>query len=220
MITIIDNFDGFGDEPKETLEELNKISEEQLRQFETETKAGFNPNQARSADGTWGTEDEITDKDHEAIIHYTDDGFEDMNNYLRGNLSKLQEGLSKAEQDVENLKTALNKLPDWQGTVYRGLDLGGINMNMEQLIKRRDGIISFRSFLSTSQNRNFPNDILEGGQGGGKYLFEIISKTGKDVEEYVYLSGEQEVIFLPKTKFKVLDYDFEGTIKHVKLKEL
>ena len=186
--------------------------------IEFDVKAGFDPNQARSADGTWGAEGEMTDKDHEAIIHYTDEGFNDMNKHLR-NWGSVH-GIAKVEQDIENLKTALNKLPDWQGTVYRGLDLGGINMNMEQLIKRRDGIISFSSFLSTSQKMTFPNDILEGGRGGGKYLFEIISKRGKDVEEYVYLSGEQEVIFLPKTKFKVLDYDFEGTIKHVKLKEL
>jgi len=199
----------------------NQIKSIDAESFCDETlinKAGFDPNQARSADGTWGAEGEMTDKDHEAIIHYTDEGFNDMNKHLR-NWGSVH-GIAKVEQDIENLKTALNKLPDWQGTVYRGLDLGGINMNMEQLIKRRDGIISFSSFLSTSQKMTFPNDILEGGRGGGKYLFEIISKRGKDVEEYVYLSGEQEVIFLPKTKFKVLDYDFEGTIKHVKLKEL
>ena len=187
----------------------------------------FDPNQPRDNNGMWtdgGTAaplklDEIT-----AIADYTDEGFVNVNNFLRRGQSKddyypgdTYEGLIKKVSDLEN---AIAKLPEHGGVVYRGLDLVGEGPKVWALnrkLKSANAIIEFKTFLSTSKEKGFPTDILEGGRSGGKYLFEIVSKTGKDVSKYG-VTGESEVIFKPNTKFKIVDFKKDENTGYYKVK--
>jgi hypothetical protein len=194
----------------------------------TQEFAGFNPNQKRNKDGKWGdgnsekNADELTERDEEIIDHYTDEGFVNMNRSLQSQ-GYFGEPAEKLAKDVDDLNNALEKLPKFEGTVFRGIDFGGAGPKtwaFEGNIKSSKNEVLFKGFTSTSKNTSFPNDILEGGRGGGKYIIEILSKSGRDIGDYAHLGGEAEVIFKSGTKFKVLDYDFEGVIKKVKLEEL
>jgi hypothetical protein len=184
-----------------------------------DVKAGFNPNQQRSSDGTWGSEN-LTDEDQEIIDHYTDDGFTNMNRSLRSN-GYFGEDPDILAKKVADLKVALNKLPNFEGTVYRGIDFGGVGSKVWGFNSKINNFkeITFKAFLSSSKDSGFPNDILSGGRSGGKYLIEIISKTGKDIGDYAHSKGESEVIFQPQTIFEILDFDLKSNPMIIKLKE-
>jgi hypothetical protein len=87
---------------------------------------------------------------------------------------------------------ALNKLPDFQGRVGRVVELHG-----NDIWKYRVGrTIVEPAFISTTHKGTEPYP--------GNVKFEILSKTGKRVSFLNESTGEDEILFKPSTKFKVL----------------
>ncbi|WP_218715845.1 ADP-ribosyltransferase [Nocardia sp. No.11] len=138
----------------------------------------------------------LSQKDIDAIGDYTEEdlgplGYKQLN-------AALREGNADATQQakINDIDTALSKLPNYDGVVYRGTDLPA-----DVIAKYKPGeVITEDAFVSTSRNSS--------GSFPGNVQFEIASKTGKDIEQYSRIpnaADEAEVLFRPGSKFYVVD---------------
>lgn len=133
---------------------------------------------------------ELTQKDLDALDDYTGAGSRDVNAALR------TDTVSPTQQArIDNINTALDKLPDHKGVVYRGTDL-----TPDLISQYKEGeTITEKAFTSTSADpaRAF----------SGNTRFTIQSATGKDVSQYsaAQKAGhiEDEVLFRSSTNFRV-----------------
>ncbi|MDO3651212.1 ADP-ribosyltransferase [Nocardia mangyaensis] len=151
----------------------------------------------------------LTDKDLDALGSYTGGGYRDINRALRdGNVRPDQ------QDRIDNINSALNKLPSKEGTMYRGTDL-----SPEVLASYKEGeVVTEKAFTSTSSDpgRAFP----------GNTRFTVESKTGKDVAPYSTAEQngmvENEVLFRSGTKFHVVskDADPDTGITYIHLAEV
>jgi hypothetical protein len=120
-----------------------------------------------------------------AVYLYTTSAYYDINAHLRkGRGSEIQAYLDTA-------KIALNRLPPYSGTTFRGASLPQDALDLHQV----GNIIQYPAFLSTSRLNPF----------GGKQRISILSKTGRDISEFSNSKAESEVLFHPGSKFKVLE---------------
>lgn len=139
----------------------------------------------------------INDADRAAFKDYTSRGFEDLNEGLRsGNLTPEQATRAR------DLNAALDKLPNHEGLVTRRTNLPDDVLARYQPAApgQPATIVEESQFISTSRNNPnpFPGDVE----------MQIISKTGKDVQEFSAAGRphiEQEVLFRSDTKFEVVD---------------
>ncbi len=63
--------------------------------------------------------------------------------------------------------------------------------------------ISEKKFLSTSTDRSTAEGFANKGMGTKKVLIEMDSKTGRDVDAFSMVQGENEVLFPPGSKFRI-----------------
>ena len=204
--------------------------------MEEQNLAGFDPDQARDKTGKWTTGlGEFTQDDRSCIEHYTAYGFIQMNKYLHTgsvirsggkttwiagqpvNQNKINTNITieDLERKIECLKGALRKL---QGdskyiangpVVYRG---DGFN-NERDFLRFKFNVqhntqIEFPAFLSTSRSQNTAQEF--GIYEDYKVHIAIFSKTGIDVQDFSQNETEAEVLFLPKTKFRIKEADTRG----------
>ena len=101
---------------------------------------------------------------------------------------------------VETLNSGLAKLPDYNGPVNRGATLPPAVLAQHQV----GDVVNYPAYTSTSKATGF----------GGNHHFHIFSKHGKYVRTYSNYAEEDEVLFAPNAKFKVLDRNEhpDGTI--------
>jgi len=90
------------------------------------------------------------------------------------------------------LSTTLTKLPSFAGSVYRGIDC-----KMQYPIGK---VITWSGFSSATRNPQSALSFLKSEEGT---LFLINAKTAKIVSEFAP-EAEDEVLFLPNTKFRIL----------------
>lgn len=143
-----------------------------------------------------------------ALRHYTSTiGYKEMNMTLRGQSEALDDWRGKqswfedkrssaqvkkeALIDVKMARSALNKLPKYEGYAYRGGFFPDEIIDQLQVGKT----FKDKGFTSTTKNRNttYP----------GNYAMRIRSKTGRDITAHEKFSND-EVLFQPNTRFKVL----------------
>jgi hypothetical protein len=107
---------------------------------------------------------------------------------------------------IDVINSGLDKLPDFKGNVVRFEKKGSVNSWGVGRIK------NFKAYTSTSKKKDFC--------WAGNTKMYIKSYTGKFIGMISAYKSEQEVLFKPKTKFKVtkLKKVKKGT-KHVKCKE-
>ena len=86
--------------------------------------------------------------------------------------------------------TALNRLPSFKGTVWRGTS------ERINFIPADYAIQTWWAITSTSKNLKFIEPFL--GETGTLYAIETIN--GKDVSQYSAFPNEQEVILMPGTR--------------------
>lgn len=117
------------------------------------------------------------------------DEVKDSHIYKKHNLS-LDEITQIGKTNTDILTQALDKLPNYNGVSYRGgtLPLEKIN----ELIKNKE--YSDDGFTSTTKTF--------GTAYHGNVFFKILSKSGKDISSIEQMPNN-EVLFKPKTKFKV-----------------
>jgi NAD:arginine ADP-ribosyltransferase len=137
------------------------------------------------------------------IYNYSEDGYESLNHYIRWN---------GGENDHDYgifLAQSLEKLPNYEGLVYRRVSLTRAEFEKYLDSLRKQEPITELAFVSTSKQRNIAYAYH------GDYFFIIVSKTGKEIEKITKYK-EYEVLFLPKTQFRVLETterDRDGLIK-------
>lgn len=130
----------------------------------------------------------LTSADRAALLDYTGPGFREINPALRS--GSVDDAM---QARVDAISSALDKLPPYEGTVYRGTDLPP-----EVLADYQPGqVVSDSAFTSTSatQNQAF----------NGPVEFEIVSYTGREIRMYAHpdYAHQDEVLFPPGTQFAV-----------------
>lgn len=148
---------------------------------------------------------EFSKEELAAIRIYGNTSYRNLNNFLR-NPESLAGDLLKAERAYQEnlgalLDQALDKVPVFKGTVYRGGNFSGKAMEAYTTAWETGEPVVEKAFTSTSR---------EVGSGfGGDTWFIIESKNGKSVEKIMDFDGdnisEHEVLFKSNTKFKVTD---------------
>lgn len=133
--------------------------------------------------------------EHAVALHSYTREFERMNRELRNdNIS------TESFNKIQKLNEALDLLPDYIGTVYRGIQIAA-GENLDAALGQIDaeykegGIVQFKSFLSTAAK-------IEGSRGGAvNYVIE--TKHGKKIDN-IGVPGEFEILFKTNSQFKVI----------------
>jgi hypothetical protein len=147
------------------------------------------------------TASKLTDGELVALETYMGGDFDQINGALRGfdeywewvpESLRSKVRLEAFKPEIQLVINALNKLPDFRGRVSRVVELHG-----NDIWKYRVGkTIVEPAFISTTHKGTEPYP--------GNVKFEILSKTGKRVSFLNESTGEDEILFKPSTKFKVL----------------
>ena len=130
--------------------------------------------------------------DLSALSDYTGLGYREMNPVLRAD--RVEPG--PLQERIDAVSTALQKLPKYDGLVFRGTRL-----TPEQIAVYEPGkVVPEKAFTSTSAD---PDRAF-----GGNVRFVIDSRTGRDVAPYSN-HPEAEILFDRNTSFTVLDKQFD-----------
>lgn len=149
--------------------------------------------------------------EHEAVSlwAYTADFYVPLNRFLRAE-GGTNPGVMAT---VSSATSALSKLPAFEGRVHRGAWLERMQNPKAFLEAHKPGeVVQYMGFTSAShdQNRAFAGSI--------RYL--IHSRTGRVVEGLSAHDVEQEVLFAPWTRFRVVRVDLEASPILIELEEL
>lgn len=142
----------------------------------------------------------VKDTAPEPLQKLTDGEQYAMNSYISGSAyqwnDKLRRGLRLTREEkrqIEDLDVALQKMPVYQGTLYRSVSDFGIPDVQEFIDSHIAGITkSFPEFLSSSTDvydESFPIQYV------------IQSKTGHDIRKFN--AAEKEILFSRATKFLI-----------------
>lgn len=115
---------------------------------------------------------------------------------------------------TSKLNTALSKLPDHKGEVYRGISVDNPAAFAERL--KRSGGFAFDSFTSTTTSRSKANEFTTKGKS---VIFEIRSKRGKAVSKLSSQKDENEVLLKAGSRFKYVSSRTEGGVTVIKIIE-
>jgi hypothetical protein len=151
--------------------------------------------------------DDKVNNGEKLIQSYTKKLYEPLNkDLIKG---EINEDTSLLEQ---KLNTALDKMPNFEGKVYRGIDLGGESSNeireaANNFIKELENkkFSQFDGFTSTSQDINRAI-IFKGNYSD--VLLEIESKNGKNIQSLSRIKDlngkdiEKEILFKSKSRFE------------------
>ncbi|WP_434581723.1 ADP-ribosyltransferase [Carbonactinospora thermoautotrophica] len=135
----------------------------------------------------------VTDEELLAIKRYTWTEYQEINEPLRtGDMDRLAE----LTPEIRDVVSGLDKLPDYKGTVYRGVQIDPGDLN--DFLNRYEPGATIRepAFPSSDKERPFPGNVQ----------FVIESRHGKDIS---FLQQHEEVVFPPGTKFKVKTREFD-----------
>lgn len=130
----------------------------------------------------------LTAEEKDALLDYTNEDYKYINPALRSG-----EVSDEMRAKIAVLETALAKLFDHDGIVYRGISLP------PEIVKsyRPGYVVTEAAFTSTASDRD--------GTMPGNVEFRILSQTGKKIPDWnSEHREEQEVLFLPGSRFEVL----------------
>ena len=104
------------------------------------------------------------------------------------------------------LMRALDKLPKYEGTVYRGGNKGLDQKTVRQEYKPGRPI-QWAAFSSTSHDFNVVRPFVKKDEGG--VVFKIKVVTGRDIGRYSFFPKESEILLSPNTQFVVTSDVYE-----------
>lgn len=159
-----------------------------------------------------------------ALYAYTSFALDDINYQLRNldisaleemaghnhRLASMREEAKKSIESTQKMESIINEaldfLPNYKGTVYRGLWVTGMMKDPVSEIKAEfsEGYVyESKEFLSTSKIQ---------GRFQSQVHFVIASRTGKDIEEFTLgdKEEEREVLFKTRTRFKVIKHSIQS----------
>ena len=155
--------------------------------------------------------DELNEFKKTLIWHYSDDGFESLNETLRngGEISDFGKFLNNV----------LDKLPDYNLLCYRTIKSNKSRLQKYYDALESNSIIIEKSFLSCSKSKMLASYF------SSSPLFIIKSKKGKEIEKFAKFGidsgqNEKEILFQPNAKFQVLDILEEDGMITITLEEI
>jgi hypothetical protein len=137
--------------------------------------------------------------------------YDELNAYLFRETPPLNFTKSQLLTMKRQLNTSLQKLPKHEGTVYR--NMGYLDENTLKQYKKGETIV-WDGFSSASTDKNIKEFADR------KYRFIIHSKTSRPIESLSAKPQQKETLFLPGTKFKVVDREKKGDFIYFELQEL
>lgn len=156
---------------------------------------------------------ELTISEKAIIFKYSEDGYLDTNETLRSSIGVKNTAFG------EILYKCLAKLPDFEGLVYRG-----VNLTKSELKKYTDAFkegtpITEYPFLSSSKSR------LIAMAFGANTLFRIYSRTGKEIEKISKFGtynppNEKEVLFMHSRFFSIMEITKEAGYTLITMEEI
>lgn len=155
-----------------------------------------------------GNKNELTDDEEKAVTDYLSPSSLEFNELMR-----TKQPLDSAQQQwKENLESALTKMPKYQGTVYRYINVNDSSA-FANTYKQGD-IICFNQFLSTSKIEG-----LYGDETTHNVEFIIMNgKNGADISKYN--SSEKEVLYDYSQRFAILKAELNNGIATIYMKEV
>ncbi|MEU7632829.1 ADP-ribosyltransferase [Nocardia sp. NPDC049220] len=129
---------------------------------------------------------ELTQRDVDALVYYIKEGYGSINHGLRSGQFSAAVGAR-----IEALRTALVKIPDYRGTVFREADIPREILSEY----RRGNIVTEKAFTSARRRGGY---FIE-----GRVKFKIKSKHAKSISAYSNKPHEKEVLFMDGTRFEV-----------------
>jgi hypothetical protein len=196
---------GFKDQPLLSLEE----SLQQITHIIPDLQTYIDIAMRESKDPTDG----LTQNELAAIQIYTMRFSEEQNSiYLLLNQdlrSESRNGLKKWFPYLKLFLQALNKLPSYTGTVWRGARVD----TTQQYKVGQTGIWWGASSATITTSILERSDFM--GQNGSRTLFSIECVNGKCIEKYSYFHSEGEVLLLPGFSYEVTSHLYAGDGLHI-----
>ncbi|GAM51263.1 hypothetical protein NSK11_contig00108-0001 [Nocardia seriolae] len=198
-----------GTTPEPTVQKPTGHPDEKLPKYEEDPHENWDvrANDEHSA-GDGSELPHITEADDKALKFYSASGYDRLNELLRSDTA-LSPG---QEARVDSINQALSKLPDYSGTVYRGLTLPP-----EVIAAYEKGlVVDVKEFFSTSKRPDIADGFMEKSYlgthdlGYERVMFTVISESGKDIQSYSTVPREAEVLFATDSKFYVADVEWDG----------
>ena len=150
---------------------------------------------------------ELTDDDKEAINRYLSPQSLEFNELMRNNES-LSAEMEKWKNDLE---FAINKLPKFEGDVFRYIQVNDVNSFVSSF--EPNSIISFDQFLSSSKVEGLYGDKTTHNV---EFIF-VDTKNGRDLSKLN--QSEQEVLFNYKQKFVTIESSIDDGIAYIYMRE-
>ncbi len=154
-------------------------------------------NQARQALAVRKIDSPLTEAEQVALYAWTlDTGndalFRKINNSLR-----TGEGIDELEPMIALMSSALDKLPNYEGKVYRAIKRGDFSGKFPKFDNNHVpfNYVMYKGFTGTSKN-------IEGTLRGNIRL-NIKSLTGKDISAFSRIPAQKEILFLPDSVFYI-----------------
>lgn len=151
----------------------------------------------------------LSEEEQHALNQYISFESYAINDTLRNNgvLSELQQEM------VNNLDSALKKMPYYKGDLSRSLYFGDKSAAVDFVKKFKVGDeIMFPEFISTTCSKELYNPE------GEVQIFIFNSRKGRNI--IAYNKNELEVLYERKSKFTVMDIKHVGGIYNIILKEI
>jgi len=127
-----------------------------------------------------------------------------------------EESLNKIKEIIPHIRSALDKAPKFEGTVYRGTTVYEPEEKFRERMKKGN-TITFDGFMSTSDKESMTKGF------SNQVMYKIRSKNGADIRDFN--RGESEVLFKDGTQFKVAKYKEKnipgfGSVYQIELQEV
>ena len=128
---------------------------------------------------------DLTADDLEGIHDYTGNGFYkklNENLYGGGKMTDMQLGI------IDNVDNALRKLPEYEGTTWRGVTMEGKIGERFGEAHQPGNVVAYNGYLSASDSA--------GAEFSGNYRLIIKSKTGRNIKKLSAMGeSEAEVLY-------------------------
>lgn len=172
-------------------------------------KAGFNPNQPRNEDGTWGGGGQSEFND----IEYGKPEWQNCLNMYAKNPTNIAHhsrtgGEAWVRRPLDCIKHGLTQIKPYKGVSYRGIAVDP-DIYSDILDDVEKGEMVFPGLTSSSIKKEVA--FIYGTEqrfhrGGHRILFILDGKTGRDISPYVNINQtwEKEVLFDQNTKWEVI----------------
>lgn len=158
-----------------------------------------------------GHNEPLTDEEKRAINRYISSDSYIINDELRRGAKLTQED----KQFVENLDSALKKMPKYKGTLFRAVDFTGYpdcDERTEDFLSyiRGGKKVTFEEYISASDNTGYNDDA-------NIQVYIENSKRGRDIR--LYNSNESEVLYERGSSFIVQNINLRNGKYYIWLKE-